>query len=351
MKTEELNYHLPAELIAQQPCSARSESRLLALNRVSGEIIDSRFDCIGEFLHRGDCLVLNDTRVLPARFFGRRASGGKIEGLFLAENEPGIWEALLKNAGRVKADEIIWLKSRDGSKAARYKAVIVDKMGGGVYRLKIETSENHTAVLEEIGFPPLPPYIKRGDNLRQAEADRIRYQTVYACKDGSVAAPTAGLHFTDELIERLKDAGIGFARITLHIGMGTFKPVETENLEEHRIHREWFGIDEENSRIINAAKSGGGRIIAVGTTSVRVLETVVSDSKVKAGSGTTELFIKPGYEFKMVDGMVTNFHLPKSTLLALVAAFAGLERILAVYRYAVERRYRFYSYGDAMLIV
>ena len=351
MKTDELNYNLPVELIAQQPCGSRSESRLLVLNRASGEIVDSRFDHIGEFLHRGDCLVLNDTKVLPARFFGRRASGGKIEGLFLAENEPGVWEVMLKNAGKVKADEIIWLKNKDESKAARYKATIADKMGGGVYRLKIETSENHTAILGEIGFPPLPPYIKRGDNLNQAEADQMRYQTVYACKDGSVAAPTAGLHFTDDLIGRLKESGVGFARITLHIGIGTFKPVETENIEEHKIHREWFCIDEENVGIINAAKGSGGRIIAVGTTSVRVLETVVSDSKVKAGSGTTELFVKPGYEFKIVDGMVTNFHLPKSTLLALVAAFAGLEKVLAAYRYAVEGRYRFYSYGDAMLII
>jgi S-adenosylmethionine:tRNA ribosyltransferase-isomerase len=351
MKTDELNYHLPVELIAQQPCGVRSESRLLVLNRASGEIVDSRFDRIGEFLHRGDCLVLNDTKVLSARFFGRRTSGGKIEGLFLAENEAGAWEVMLKNAGKVKADEIIWLKNRDESKAARYKAAIVDKVGGGVYRLKIETSENHTAVLGEIGFPPLPPYIKRGDNLKQAEADRMRYQTVYACKDGSVAAPTAGLHFTDDLIGRLKEGGTGFARITLHIGMGTFKPVETENLEEHKIHREWFGVDEENARTINATKGSGGRTIAVGTTSVRVLETVTADSKVKAASGTTELFIRPGYKFRMVDGMVTNFHLPKSTLLALVAAFAGLEKILAAYRYAIEERYRFYSYGDAMLIV
>lgn len=351
MKTDELDYYLPSELIAQQPCEVRSESKLLVLNRSSGEVIDGRFDCLCDFLQSGDCLVLNDTKVLPARFFGQRTTGGKIEGLFLAESEPGIWEVMLKNAGKAKADEALWLKSREDCETARYKAVILERMERGIYRLKIETNESRAVILNKIGFPPLPPYIRRSDNPRQAEADRLRYQTIYARKDGSVAAPTAGLHFTGELIERLKNAGVLFACITLHIGMGTFKPVETENLEEHKIHREWFGIDAESARIINAAKDKGGRIIAVGTTSVRVLETAVSGSKVKAAGGTTELFIKPGYRFRMVDGMVTNFHLPKSTLLALVAAFAGLEKVLTAYHHAIENRYRFYSYGDAMLII
>jgi S-adenosylmethionine:tRNA ribosyltransferase-isomerase len=197
----------------------------------------------------------------------------------------------------------------------------------------------------------LPPYIKRGDDQSQAAIDKLRYQTVYARHTGAVAAPTAGLHFTDELIKQLKQTGIHFAYITLHIGEGTFKPITTDNLEEHKIHQEQFSINEKNAQIVNATKEKGGRIIAVGTTSARTLETIASGSQVKAATGTTELFIKPGYKFKMVDAMVTNFHLPKSTLLALVAAFAGLENILAVYQHAIEKQYRFYSYGDAMLII
>jgi S-adenosylmethionine:tRNA ribosyltransferase-isomerase len=207
-------------------------------------------------------------------------------------------------------------------------------------------------VLDKIGFPPLPPYIKRDDNTARAAADAARYQTIYARHPGAVAAPTAGLHFTEPLIKQLKQMGIHFAFITLHVGAGTFKPITTDNIEDHQIHKEQFSIDEQNARIINSAKNKGGRIIPVGTTSTRVLETLASKSEIPAagGSGTTELFIKPGYEFKMTDALITNFHLPKSSLLALVAAFAGLDEILATYRHAIERHYRFYSYGDAMLI-
>ncbi|MCX5635191.1 MAG: tRNA preQ1(34) S-adenosylmethionine ribosyltransferase-isomerase QueA, partial [Planctomycetota bacterium] len=229
--------------------------------------------------------------------------------------------------------------------------------------------ENAEAILERFGLPPLPPYIKRNDNIEQAALDKQRYQTVYASKAGAVAAPTAGLHFTEELIERLKNSGINFAYVTLHVGLGTFKPVNVENLEDHDIHEERFSIDEKNAGLINKAKKQGGRIIAVGTTSVRTLETIATDWQISAGppfdrfrvvseveplgagSGATKLFITPGYKFKIVDAMVTNFHLPKSTLLALVGAFAGLENILAAYRYAIEQKYRFYSYGDAMLII
>jgi len=349
MKTEELNYYLPPELIAQQPADTRSDSKLLVFNRSNGKLVDSRFSRLGDFLLPGDCLVLNDTKVLPARFFGQRRSGGKLEGLFLTESEAGIWTVCLKGARKVKRGEIIYLKDREKENFCR--AEMLERMGQGRCRLKIETDADPETILDKIGFPPLPPYIKRADNSAQAAVDKLRYQTVYARHTGAVAAPTAGLHLTDKLIKQLKNAGICFAYVTLHVGIGTFKPITAETLEEHEIHQERFSIDTENARIINATKNKGGRIIAVGTTSVRTLETVVAGSQVESASGTTKLFIKPGYKFKIVDAMVTNFHLPKSTLLALVAAFAGLENILAAYRHAIKRRYRFYSYGDAMLIV
>ena len=348
MRTEKLNYYLPPELIAQQPTDIRSDSRLLFFNRSNGELIDSRFSKIGDFLLPGDCLVLNDTKVLPARFFGQRSTGGKFEGLFLAENEPGIWEVMLKSARKVKIGETIYLKGRA---KRRLQTVVLDKTSRGRCTLKMQTDANLETILEEIGFPPLPPYIKRTDNLNQAAIDKVRYQTVYAHKAGAVAAPTAGLHFTKELIEQLKNKHVGFAYITLHVGTGTFEPITAENIEEHEIHQEQFRIDKENAHIINAAKEKGGRIIAVGTTSMRTLETAACGSQIQAASGTTKLFIKPGYKFKITDAMLTNFHLPKSTLLALVAAFAGLENILTAYQHAIEQRYRFYSYGDAMLIV
>ncbi|MDD5063494.1 MAG: tRNA preQ1(34) S-adenosylmethionine ribosyltransferase-isomerase QueA [Phycisphaerae bacterium] len=348
MKTDKLDYYLPAELIAQQPADVRSESKLLVLQRCSGELTDSVFSKIGDFLISGDCLVLNDTRVLPARFFGQRGSGGKLEALFLAERG-GVWEVMLKGAGKVKQGETICLKDKMENNFC--EAEILDKGSEGKCLLKIKADANAEAILEKIGFPPLPPYIKRGRDREQAAIDNLRYQTVYARHNGAIAAPTAGLHFTDELIEQLKQAGIRFAYITLHVGEGTFKPVTTDNLEEHKIHQEQFSIDEENAQLINAVKEKGGRIIAVGTTSVRVLETIGGGSKIKAAASATSLFIKPGYTFKAVDAMITNFHLPKSTLIALAAAFSGLENILTAYQHAVEQRYRFYSYGDAMLII
>jgi len=349
MKTERLNYNLPPELIAQNPLSVRSDSRLLVLDRSGGDVSDSRFSRLGDFLLPGDCLVLNDTKVLPARFFARRATGGKLEGLFLAVEAKGIWKAYLKGIRKLKAGDEFYLKDRQ--KADFCKAVLLEKTGQGRCRLRIEVDADAQTVLEQIGFPPLPPYIKRDDDAAVAAADEQRYQTVYARQSGAVAAPTAGLHFTEPLIEQLKQAGVKFAFITLHVGAGTFKPVTADNLEEHQIHEERFSIDEKNAAIINAAKSEGGRIIPVGTTSTRVLETVAAGSRLEASAGTTELFIMPGYRFGMIDAMITNFHLPKSTLLALVAAFAGLERTLAAYKHAIEQRYRFYSYGDAMLIV
>jgi S-adenosylmethionine:tRNA ribosyltransferase-isomerase len=321
MKTEELDYHLPPGLIAQQPCRQRSKSRLLVLDLRTGRLTDSRFDRIGEFLRAGDCLVLNDTKVVPARFFAHRASGGKLEGLFLCEIENGIWEVMLKGAQKVKVGEKINLTGKKGR--SDFDAVLLEKKSEGVCLLKLETNLGYQAILERIGFPPLPPYIKRDNDIEQANADALRYQTVFAKRPGAVAAPTAGLHFTENLIGELKKGGVDFAYITLHVGAGTFKPITAESIEEHKIGEERFSIDEEAARLINEAKTKGGRIIAVGTTSVRTLESVAEDSKIRGCSGSTDLFIRPGFRFKMVDGMVTNFHLPRSTLLALVAAFAG----------------------------
>ena len=349
MRTEKLNYDLPDELIAQEPLEVRSDSRLLVLNRSTGDFLDSRFSKLGDFLSPGDCLVLNDTKVLPARFFARRATGARLEGLFLDESADGVWTVYLKGAHKVKTGEQVYLKDRQNADFST--AEMVGKTDSGKCKLRPSIGADARTVLERIGFPPLPPYIKRDTDPAIAAEDELRYQTVYAEKAGAVAAPTAGLHFTAELIERLKQSGIHFAFITLHVGAGTFKPVTAECLEDHQIHTEQFSIDEENAAIINTARAKGGRIIPVGTTSMRVLETVVADSQIKASSGATEIFITPGYEFKIADAMITNFHLPKSTLLALVAAFAGLENILAAYSHAIEKRYRFYSYGDAMFII
>ncbi len=349
MKTYELNYELPPELIAQEPLPVRSDSRLLVFNRSTGEMLDGKFNKLGNFLMPGDCLVLNDTKVMLARFFARRTTGAKLEGLFLSESTDKIWIVYLKGLRKIKPGEKIFLA--DKNKRDFCRAELLEKNNQGRCRLKIISDKDTQTILEEIGFPPLPPYIKRDDDPDVARLDKLRYQTVYAKQAGAVAAPTAGLHFTQQLIEQLKETGISFANVTLHVGAGTFKPISTENLEDHRIHEERFGIDRENAAIINAAKKNDRRIIAVGTTSTRVLETIANDSQVEPTNGSTELFITPGYKFKITDAMITNFHLPKSSLLALVAAFTGLENILAVYNHAVKQRYRFYSYGDAMLII
>jgi len=348
MKTEKLDYNLPSELIAQHPAAKRTDSRLLVLQRRSGDIIDSRFERLGDFLSPGDCLILNNTKVLPARFFAHRVTGGRIEGLFLAETSPGVWEVMLKGSRKLRPGDILHLRDRNRNDFC--KAGLLEKAGQGRCLLKVEADADAQSVLEIIGFPPLPPYIKRDDDPSLAKEDRLRYQTVYARVNGAVAAPTAGLHFTESLIEQLQQHGIDFAYITLHVGTGTFKPVHAENLEEHQIHSERFAIDSDNARKINAVKDRGGRIIAVGTTSTRTLESL-SGPRVEAATATTNLFITPGHKFKFINAMITNFHLPKTTLLALVAAFAGLENTLAAYRHAIEQRYRFYSYGDAMLIV
>lgn len=349
MRTEELNYELPEELIAQFPPGRRGESRLLVYDRDSGELTDSRFMRIGEFLQPGDCFVLNDTKVLPARFYGRRTSGGRLEGLFVSQQTPCLWTVMLKRLRRVSRGERIYLQDSEGKDFCR--AEVVEKPGEGLCRIKVEAGGGAKKVLGKIGFAPLPPYIKRDTDDKIEFMDRRRYQTVYARRDGAVAAPTAGMHFTQGLIEELRGLGFNFAYVTLHVGPGTFRPVTSQRLEEHKMDRESFKIDQENAGIVNKCKATGGRVIAVGTTSVRVLESVASDGKVKAGEGQTELFIRPGFDIQVVDALVTNFHLPKSTLLALVAAFCGTPEILRVYRYAVQQQYRFYSYGDAMLIL
>jgi len=349
MKTDELDYRLPSELIAQEPAAVRSESRLLVLDRSTGRLTDSRFNCVGEFLRAGDCLVLNDTKVLPARFFARRRTGGKLEGLFLRQTTPqGAWEVMLKGARKVRLEESIDLEDRHQHDFCAAK--VLEKKPDGVCLLAVEARVDAEIILNQVGFPPLPPYIHRDHDPARAENDLRRYQTVYARCPGAVAAPTAGLHFTDELMDRLQAAGIAFAYVTLHVSAGTFKPIATERVEDHEIHHEWYCLDAANAEAICGAKGRGGRIVAVGTTVTRVLETIAKNGPLAPGVGTTNLFITPGYEFRIVDTLITNFHLPRSTLLALVGAFAGLDRMLAAYRHAIAQRYRFYSYGDAMLI-
>ncbi len=359
MRTEKLDYPLPRELIAQQPAGRRTDSRLLVLDRSNGVYIDSSFSQIGDYLKAGDCLVLNDTKVIPAHFFARRETGAQIEGLFLSEKSSGLWQVMLKNARRVKPGETIYLSDSANKDFCPAKVMERKIFGEGPdesgseppqWLLKIDYPADAGDILGRIGAAPLPPYIKRRRDTDQAEEDLRRYQTVYAKKDGAVAAPTAGLHFTNELIEEIKDKGVNFAYITLHVGAGTFRPISARTLEEHRMHSEYFYLDERNARMINETRLHRGRVIAVGTTSVRTLEVANDGNELKALQGRTDLFIKPGYKFKVVDAMITNFHLPKSSLLALVAAFAGLDNILAAYHHAIKQRYRFYSYGDAMFI-
>jgi S-adenosylmethionine:tRNA ribosyltransferase-isomerase len=349
MRTELLNYDLPEELIAQEPAKNRSDSKLLVMERSTGGVCDLKFENIIDYLKAGDCLVLNNTMVLPAKFFGRRTTGAELEGLFLSENDDGSWKVMLKNARKVKAGEIIVLYDKDKNEYCRAEAA--GRTGEGHWILKVESTQDSRAILKQIGSAPLPPYIKRGKDKEAGRTDLERYQTVYAEEPGAVAAPTAGLHFTEELLQQIQGMGIESAYVTLHVGAGTFKPVSTEMLEDHQMHSERFSIEKKDADIINRTIDKGGRIIAVGTTSVRTLETIAQDGRAAACEGSTDLFIQSGYEFKIVDCMVTNFHLPRSTLLALVGAFAGLDNVLSAYRHAIDNRYRFYSYGDAMLII
>jgi S-adenosylmethionine--tRNA ribosyltransferase-isomerase len=342
MKLDLFDYDLPKELIAQTPLADRSSSRLMVLDRKTGELEHRIFKDIVDYLEPGDCLVLNDSRVMPARLFGvKKETGAHVEILLLKQRENDVWEVLVKPAKRVKAGTEIEF---GGGKLRAVCTGILDYGGGRLFRFIYEGI--FYEILDELGEMPLPPYI------HEQLDDPERYQTVYAREIGSAAAPTAGLHFTEELLDRIQKKGIRLAFITLHVGLGTFRPVETEEIEEHHMHSEFYVMDAETAELLNETRKKGKRIIAVGTTSTRTLETIASryDGHFVPESGWTDIFIFPGYTFKGIDALITNFHLPKSTLLMLVSAFAGRERILSAYRLAVENRYRFFSFGDAMLI-
>lgn len=343
MKTNDFSYNLPENLIAQNPVEPRDASRLMVLHGSSRGIEHRIFSEIEAYLRPGDLLVANDSRVIPARLYGKRArTGGRVEALLLAEREPGLWEALVKPGRRLHEGARIEF----GADGAMVPAEVVGRTPSGGRLLRFEGDE---AALEHIGVVPLPPYI------RAALRDPERYQTVYSRVRGSAAAPTAGLHFTPRLIQSLQHDGVDFAFVTLHIGLDTFRPVQEEEVEAHQIHSEYCVLDEAAAAKINETRARGGRVVAVGTTAVRTLETaartLAPDGLVKPFSGWTDIFIYPGYRFGLVDVMITNFHLPRSSLLMLVSAFAGRDFILGAYAEAVEREYRFYSFGDAMLIL
>ncbi|PIQ87326.1 MAG: tRNA preQ1(34) S-adenosylmethionine ribosyltransferase-isomerase QueA [Candidatus Omnitrophica bacterium CG11_big_fil_rev_8_21_14_0_20_45_26] len=355
MKLSDFDYHLPKELIAQEALPERSNARLLTLNRETGSIEHRVFSDCTQLLERGDVLVLNNTKVLPARLFSKKTSGGAVEVLLLEEVEtrgqtregltPGthVWEVLLKPSGRVKKGQTLLF---DG-----FQATVLDEApeNSGVRHLEFEAPVNVREVIERLGRIPLPPYIDRED----LPIDRDLYQTVYAQVPGSVASPTAGLHFTDELLRALERKGVEITYLTLHVGYGTFQPVAVDNLSEHKMHAEYFDIPDETAEKINMAKADGRRVIACGTTAARALESSVKKVlpyEVNAASRKTDLFIYPPYEFKIVDAIITNFHLPRTTLLLLVSAFCGRDRLWEAYREAIDKKYRFYSYGDAMFI-
>ena len=340
MKTHDFYYELPEELIAQTPLQQRDASRLMVLNRVTGEIEHKHFYDIIDYLHPGDCLVLNDSRVLPARLLGHRPTGGAVEVLLLRDLGDKKWECLCKPGKKMREGDTV--SFGEGTLTATVRQVLED--GNRVVEFHYEGI--FLEVLERLGKMPLPPYIKA--ELK----DQERYQTVYSREVGSAAAPTAGLHFTQELLDKIRAKGIKTAFVTLHVGLGTFRPVKAEEVTEHHMHSELCMMNEETAGILNETKAAGGRVICVGTTSCRTLESLVNeDGTFEAKSKWTDIFIYPGYTFKAMDGLITNFHLPESTLVMLVSAFAGREFVLNAYRKAVEERYRFFSFGDAMLVV
>ena len=348
MNVAEFGFDLPDELIAQEPPAQRGESRLMAVARQGGTLEHSRFRRLAKHLRQGDLLVLNNTKVFPARLLGTRLpGGGAVECLLMRDEGDGTWEALVHPGQRLKEGARIVLE-RDGSRL--FGEVLARRFfGRRSVRLWTEDGSDIGAAIERIGHIPLPPYIRRDDR----PSDRERYQTVYARETGSIAAPTAGLHFTQQVFDDLAARGIERAEVTLHVGYGTFKPIRAAQLEEHVVDPERYTVDAGAAAALTRARAEGRRIIAVGTTTVRVLESLGGrgGAEIQPCAGETSLFIRPGHEFRLVDGLITNFHLPQSSLLVLVAAFAGRERILEAYREAVEQRYRFYSYGDAMLIL
>lgn len=340
MNLKDFYYELPPELIAQDPLENRSDSRLMVLDRTTGKVEHRVFSDILEYLNPGDCLVINDTKVIPARLMGTKAgTGAAIEVLLLKRKSDDSWECLVKPGKKARPGAVI--EFGDGL----LKGEITDVVDEGNRIIKFHYEGIFEEILDKLGQMPLPPYITH------ALQDRNRYQTVYAKNEGSAAAPTAGLHFTQELLQKIRDRGVEVASVTLHVGLGTFRPVKVENVEEHHMHSEFFCIEQEEADKINRAKANGGRIISVGTTSCRTLESAAEDDGyIPAKSGNTEIFIYPGYKFKAIDCLITNFHLPESTLLMLVSALAGKDNVMNAYEEAVRNQYRFFSFGDAMLI-
>ncbi|EAG0757574.1 tRNA preQ1(34) S-adenosylmethionine ribosyltransferase-isomerase QueA [Listeria monocytogenes] len=341
MKVEDFDFDLPEELIAQTPLLDRTSSRLMVLDKESGDIKDQHFTDIISYLNEGDALVLNDTRVLPARLHGiKDETGAHIEVLLLKQKEGNAWETLVKPAKRIRKGATITFG--DGA----LKATCLEELEHGGRILEFSYEGIFYEVLEQLGEMPLPPYIK------EQLADQDRYQTVYAKENGSAAAPTAGLHFTEDLLAKISAKGVEIIFVTLHVGLGTFRPVDVEDTANHKMHSEFYRLTEESAERINKFKAQGGKVVAVGTTSIRTLETIASrhDGKLVAESGWTEIFISPGYTFQAVDALITNFHLPKSTLIMLVSALSDRTKILAAYNHAVEQQYRFFSFGDAMFI-
>lgn len=339
MKLSEFNYYLPEELIAQTPIEKRDESRLMVLDKETGQIEHKTFKDIINYLEPGDCLVRNNTKVIPARLYGKKETGANVEFVLLKNIEGDTWEAMVRPGNKLhQGAKVIF---GDGL----LKAEILDSLPDGTRKVQFSYDGIFNEILDKIGLMPLPPYI------HESLKDNDRYQTVYAKYDGSAAAPTAGLHFTNELLKQIEEKGIDIANVTLHVGIGTFRPVKEENIEEHHMHTEHYYIKEEDAEKINKAKKAGKRVIAVGTTSCRTIETIADENGfVKACEGDTGIYIYPGYKFKCLDALITNFHLPESTLLMLVSALAGKENIMNAYEEAVKEKYKFFSFGDAMFI-
>lgn len=344
---DDYDYHLPRERIAQEPLRQRSDSRLMVVDRAANTIEHAYVRDLPQYLRRSDVVVLNDTRVIPARLVGRRpATGGRWEGLFLDEESHGMWRILCKARGKMQPGEIVQLLDRSARPALQLE--LATKLDDGSWVVRPLTGGTPLDLLEQVGRVPLPHYIRHGEMV---DADVDRYQTVFADVPGSVAAPTAGLHFTPRLLKELTDQGVDIERVTLHVGVGTFRPVKTDTLADHAMHAEWCRISSETVDHLQRTRRAGGRIVAVGTTSVRTLETAAQSGELQPWTGPTQLFIRPPYTFRAVDALMTNFHLPRSTLLVLVRTFGGDALIRRAYLEAIEYEYRFYSYGDAMLIV
>ena len=341
MKTSDFYYDLPEELIAQDPLEDRTASRLLVLDRKTGAVKHKIFSDVIDYLNEGDCLVINNTRVIPARLIGEKeGTGGKVEVLLLKRRANDVWETLVKPGKKLKPGAKITFG--DG----RLRAEVLEVVEEGNRLVKFHYEGIFEEILDSLGEMPLPPYI-----THKLE-DKEMYQTVYAKFDGSAAAPTAGLHFTKELLNKIEEKGIKISSITLHVGLGTFRPVKVDDVNNHHMHTEWYEVNAEAAEIINETKRNGGRVICVGTTSCRTIESVADDNGyMKAKTGETDIFIYPGYKFKVMDGLITNFHLPESTLVMLVSAFAGKENVLSAYETAVKEKYRFFSFGDAMILI